>query len=100
MSYFAYTHPKVNPSIALNNKINVPQLGTVEFALLGLLAETPMNGYDVQKRFELRLSGAWSAAYSQIYPALAKLEKAGSIQIPETGSRNSKIYGATEAGIT
>ena len=75
-------------------------LGTLEFALLGLLADAPMNGYDLQKMFDMSLANAWAAGHSQIYPALAKLEKRGLIEVRHTGSRNSKTYGATPDGLT
>jgi PadR family transcriptional regulator, regulatory protein AphA len=75
------------------------ELGTLDYALLGLLADVPMNGYDLRKAFETSLSHAWAAQFSQIYPALGKLEKAGLIQVAETGSRGSKVYRATTAGV-
>jgi PadR family transcriptional regulator AphA len=75
------------------------ELGTLEYALLGLLADAPMNGYDLKRAFESSLLHAWSAQHSQIYPALNKLEKFGFIAVAETGTRGSKVYRATPAGL-
>jgi DNA-binding PadR family transcriptional regulator len=75
-------------------------LGTLDYALVGLLADAPLNGYDLRKAFESSLFHAWAARYSQIYPALGKLEKAGLIEVVETGNRGSRVYRATEAGLT
>jgi DNA-binding PadR family transcriptional regulator len=75
------------------------ELGTLGYALLGLLADAPMNGYDLKKTFESSLSYAWAAQFSQIYPTLSNLEKAGFIEVVETGTRGSKVFRATPAGL-
>ena len=72
-------------------------MSSLDYALLGLLADTPMNGYDLKKAFELSLLHAWAAQHSQIYPALGKLERAGFIEVAETGTRSSKVYRANAA---
>ena len=46
-------------------------------ALLGLLARSPSTGYDLARRMERPVGYFWSARHSQIYPELAKLERAG-----------------------
>jgi PadR family transcriptional regulator AphA len=74
-------------------------LGTLDYALVGLLADAPLNGYDLQKAFESSLYNAWAAQHSQIYPALGKLEQAGFIEVVETGTRGSRVYRATKAGL-
>lgn len=72
---------------------------SLRHALLGLLADTPQNGYDLTKRFEQTLSGhAWSAGHSQIYPELKRMTVEGLVEVVDEGSRGSKVYGVTGAG--
>jgi PadR family transcriptional regulator, regulatory protein AphA len=72
---------------------------SLRHALLGLLADTPQNGYDLTKRFEQTLSEhAWSAGHSQIYPDLKRMTAEGLLEVVEEGSRGSKVYGVTDAG--
>ncbi|GAA2391782.1 PadR family transcriptional regulator [Dactylosporangium salmoneum] len=74
---------------------------SLRHALLGLLADTPQNGYDLTKRFEETLSGhAWNAGHSQIYPELKRMTADGLIEVVDEGSRGSKVYGVTDAGRT
>ncbi len=66
--------------------------------MLGLLALSPSNGYELTQRFDQSLRNAWHASHSQIYPELAKLEQAGLIEVVGEGARGSRTYAATEAG--
>jgi DNA-binding PadR family transcriptional regulator len=74
-------------------------VGTLGHALLGLLAGREMSGYELTRAFDKSLANVWSARHSQIYPELAKLEAAGLIRRTASGSRGSKSYAATEAGV-
>ncbi|MBT8061331.1 MAG: PadR family transcriptional regulator [Xanthomonadales bacterium] len=68
--------------------------------LLGMLAE-PASGYDLKQRFEQSVRYFWYAELSQIYPALAKLEKQGllrSKQAPSDKGPSKKIYTRTGKG--
>lgn len=38
-------------------------MNATEFAILGLLAEGPLSGYDIKKEVEERLSHFWSQSY-------------------------------------
>lgn len=71
---------------------------SVRYALLGLLAEAPMSGYDLTKRFEHSLGAIWPARHNQIYMELKKLLEAGLIAQIEYGARNRKLYAATGTG--
>ena len=68
-------------------------------ALLGLLAERPMSGYDLTKVFDSSLAYVWSAKHSQIYPELAKLKEEGLIEQVGEGPRGRKAYAITDAGL-
>lgn len=72
---------------------------SLRYALLGLLAEEPMSGYDLTKRFAASLANAWPAQHSQIYPELARLVDRGWIVQTAEGPRGRKVYGATSDGI-
>lgn len=70
-------------------------------ALLGLLARTPGTGYDLTQRMSRPVGYFWSAAHSQIYPELARLESAGLVRheiIEGAGPRPTKRYELTELG--
>ncbi|WP_433051977.1 PadR family transcriptional regulator [Dactylosporangium sp. CS-033363] len=72
---------------------------SLRHALLGLLADTAQNGYDLTKRFEGTLSShAWNAGHSQIYPELKRMLTDGLIEVVDEGSRGSKVYGVTDPG--
>jgi DNA-binding PadR family transcriptional regulator len=72
---------------------------SVRHALLGLLAEGPMSGYDVMKRFEHSLGRIWPARANHIYVELRKLEAEGLVVAVGEGARNRRDYALTEAGL-
>ena len=45
----------------------------LELAILGLLAETPMHGYELRKRLNLLLGSFRALSYGSLYPALKTL---------------------------
>ncbi len=45
----------------------------LELAILGLLAETPMHGYELRKRLNLLLGSFRALSYGSLYPALRNL---------------------------
>lgn len=57
----------------------------LEFAILGLLHESPMHGYELRKQLITKL-GAFRAAisYGSLYPTLRRLQAAGLITEGET----------------
>lgn len=74
---------------------------TLKYAILGLLNQTSMTGYELMKQFESTLSEFWYAKHSQIYPELKKLTDEGCItfDIQITGvSLEKKRYTITEEG--
>jgi len=72
---------------------------SLRHALLGLLAESPMSGYDLTKRFEHSLGLVWPARHNQIYTELKGLLRDELIVLTDYGPRGRKIYAVTEAGI-
>ena len=71
---------------------------SLRYALLGLLSDQTMSGYDLTKRFEESLGNVWQARHSQIYPELNKLNEEGLIEIVAEGPRGRKDYRATADG--
>lgn len=53
----------------------------LELAVLGLLKEQPLHGYELKKRLGETLGFLWGVSYGSLYPALARLEKAGAIEV-------------------
>ncbi len=102
----------------------------IDLAILGLLKEQDLHGYELRKRLA-ELPGARSGvvSFGSLYPALARLERAGLVKaveantrtdravpssgslagelaafrarhLPATGGRSKKVYGITPRGET
>lgn len=56
---------------------------TLEFAVLGLLHDAPMHGYELRKELNLLLGSFRAISYGTLYPCLKRLEAAGLISNPE-----------------
>lgn len=76
---------------------------TIELAVLGLLHEGPMHGYELRKRLNLMLGWGRILSYGSLYPALKKMlrnnlieELTGSAQ--PTSRRQRIVYQVTEKG--
>jgi PadR family transcriptional regulator AphA len=73
----------------------------LQFAILGMLSISPMNGYYLKKIFDKSVNYFWTASLSQIYRELNTLEKKEyvSSSIQEQDDRPDKrIYTLTPAG--
>lgn len=70
--------------------------GEVRSAVLALLAERPMHGYQIIREIEERSSGSWKPSAGSVYPTLQLLADEGLIRAEESNGR--KIYSLTEAG--
>src|SRR5690554_6391535 len=53
--------------------------GVLELAILGLLQETPMHGYELRKRLNVLLGSFRALSYGSLYPALKGLVARGLI---------------------
>jgi DNA-binding PadR family transcriptional regulator len=55
-------------------------MATLEFAILGLLHESPMHGYELRKQLTTKLGAIRAAiSYGTLYPTLRRLQAAGLI---------------------
>ncbi|WP_354348741.1 PadR family transcriptional regulator [Pseudarthrobacter sp. PvP090] len=70
--------------------------GEVRSAVLALLAERPMHGYQIIREIEERSGGCWKPSAGSVYPTLQLLADEGLIRAEESNGR--KIYSLTEAG--
>ncbi|WP_045732509.1 PadR family transcriptional regulator [Pseudarthrobacter chlorophenolicus] len=70
--------------------------GEVRAAVLALLAERPMHGYQIIREIEERSGGSWKPSAGSVYPTLQLLADEGVIRAEESNGR--KIYSLTEAG--
>ena len=50
---------------------------TLELAVLGLLQESPLHGYELRKRLNLLLGWTRLLSYGSLYPALKRMLRAG-----------------------
>jgi len=76
---------------------------TIELAVLGLLHEGPMHGYELRKRLNLMLGWGRVLSYGSLYPTLKKMLRGSLIEETSTAltpvSRRPKIvYQVTAAG--
>lgn len=55
----------------------------VELAILGLLKEQPLHGYELKKRLSETLGAFWGVSFGSLYPALRRLERQGAIAVDE-----------------
>jgi DNA-binding PadR family transcriptional regulator len=58
----------------------------LELAVLGLLKDQPLHGYELKKRLGETLGFLWGVSYGSLYPALRRLERTGAIaSVPTAG---------------
>jgi DNA-binding PadR family transcriptional regulator len=73
----------------------------LELAILGLLKEQTMHGYQLSKRLADTLGAFWKVSYGSLYPALKRLEREGAVEsvFPrEEVGRRKNVYRVTEKG--
>jgi DNA-binding PadR family transcriptional regulator len=72
--------------------------GDVRTALLRLISEKPMHGYDLIRELEERSGGMWRPSAGSIYPTLQMLEDEGLVKSEEQDGK--RVYTITDAGRT
>lgn len=85
---------------------NTPAITNTELALLGLVAEGPRHGYQIEQDIEARGMREWTEiGFSSIYYSLNKLEAAGWLAghldqetLPGKRGPARKVYALTGAG--
>lgn len=71
--------------------------GFIQVAILHLLREESMHGYQIMKELEERSGGLYKASAGSVYPALQELLDKGLIELSE-GESEKKIYSINELG--
>ena len=72
--------------------------GAIRDAILGLLAEQPMHGYQVMQELADRSRGRWNPSAGSVYPTLQQLEDEGLVVAEDRDGR--KTFALTETGRT
>ncbi|MCC2028594.1 PadR family transcriptional regulator [Microbacterium sp. YMB-B2] len=77
---------------------NSPRMprGDVRAAVLSLLSDEPMHGYQIIREIEERSGGSWKPSAGSVYPTLQLLADEGLVEAEEQNGR--KTYALTEAG--
>lgn len=73
----------------------------LELAILGVLKEQPMHGYELRHYLSFIVGHIWQLSYGTLYPALRRLEKRGDLtkQTIRDGKGPAKhVYGLTDQG--
>ena len=70
--------------------------GDVRAAILALLSERPMHGYEMIQELKARTNGVWRPSAGSIYPTLQLLEDEGLVTGEESGGK--RRFSLTDAG--
>src|SRR5512144_192422 len=72
----------------------------LELAILGLLKERPMHGYQLSRQLADELGGLWRVSFGSLYPTLRRLERDGAVEAeaPTGGGRRKTVYRITADG--
>ncbi len=70
--------------------------GDVRAAVLALLTEKPMHGYQIIQEIEERSGGSWKPSPGSVYPTLQLLTDEGLVAVEESNGR--KTYSLTDEG--
>jgi DNA-binding PadR family transcriptional regulator len=76
---------------------------TLELAVLGLLHDSPLHGYELRKRLNLLLGWTRLLSYGSLYPALKRMLRAGLVtevttDTPGVSRRQRIVYQITPEG--
>jgi DNA-binding PadR family transcriptional regulator len=75
---------------------------SLEFALLGLLSESPLHGYELRKRLMAIFGPFRALSFSVLYPQLKRMVIAETIEAKEIGvtsKRTRIVYTITKKGL-
>jgi DNA-binding PadR family transcriptional regulator len=81
----------------------VPLLSLSEYAVLGLLADGPLSGYELHKRAERTIGYLWRPAKSKIYELLPRLSERGLVtsrHVPQERRPDKQVHRLTPLGRT
>jgi DNA-binding PadR family transcriptional regulator len=73
----------------------------LELAILGLLKERAMHGYQLKKRLADTLGSFWQVSYGSLYPTLKRLQAQSAVEMvfpKEDVGRRKNVYRVTAKG--
>jgi DNA-binding PadR family transcriptional regulator len=70
--------------------------GDIRAAILALLGEQPMHGYQIMRELTERSGGAWRISPGSVYPTLSQLEDEELVQAEQQGGK--RVFSLTDAG--
>jgi DNA-binding PadR family transcriptional regulator len=73
----------------------------LELAILGLLKESSMHGYQLKKRLSDTLGSFWQVSYGSLYPGLKRLQREEAVEMifpRDQVGRRKNVYRITEKG--
>ena len=73
--------------------------GVLEFAILGLLHDSPMHGYELRKRLNAVMGTFRAISYGSLYPALKDLVEQGLIAEAGTADASAPVLSGRRAKI-
>jgi DNA-binding PadR family transcriptional regulator len=74
---------------------------SIKYALLGILAERDLHGYELKSSFDEKVGDFWSLNYGQIYSTLDRLEKEDLVthdRLTQDKRPDRKIFSITPQG--
>ena len=73
----------------------------LELAVLGLLKEKTMHGYELKKNLDEQLGHFWQFSYGSLYPSLKRLSREAAVEMElpkDETSRRKNVYRITPRG--
>jgi len=70
--------------------------GDVRIAILHLLSEEPMHGYQIIQEISARTDGVWNPSPGSVYPTLQQLEDEGLVHSEQRDGKN--VFALTDEG--
>lgn len=74
---------------------------SVKYAILGILVDKDLHGYELKSCFDERVGDFWSLNYGQIYSTLDRLEKEALVtcdRMAQERRPDRKVYSITDRG--
>jgi DNA-binding PadR family transcriptional regulator len=71
--------------------------GDIRAAILALLSESSMHGYQIIRELSERTGGAWTPSPGSVYPTLQQLEDE-ELVVEQKSDTGRRVYALTEAG--
>lgn len=74
-------------------------ISVLDLAVLGLLQESPLHGYELRKRLNSSLGSLRAFSYGSLYPCLRRLQETGLIAVDDTAAA-TKLSGRSKVTYT